>query len=254
MKKILLIILVVSTDNIYCNEIHNRDRELLLSHPKNKEVETSLLKKYPESYQAFDSLLQERNKSSGLNSPAYFTAQDSSRFSVSYSLSQDFEDFTKVQSFDLTYLNQFDNSFRELWWGVQLKSTTAKYNAIADENPSAVRGDNLQSLASIGAGIAHRFKALSVAFKTQRTFEILSFFTNYISHLDNTDSAPYTGYGLTTKYTLSRRTSQNFFYAANFSYDWAFVEKTTPRKKESLTDRSLVFAWTTFGLELGYIF
>ncbi len=265
MKKLIYLIFILTQLTAFAaDDSEKRDRELLLSNPKDQNITAEQLNKYPEIYQFTDSVLSERSNETGMIGDAYYTREDNNRLSLSYSLSFDYEDFTKIQTADFVYLNQFDDSYQYLWWGVHAKATIAKYSAIADERTSTsgdpdsvantTRNDEIQNFNLFGVGLGHRFKVLSEAFGTQRMFEIISVFANYVIHLDNTDKQRYTGYGLTTEYSLSRRSRSGFFYGGKLSYNWALVEKPAVTEEQKLADRSLVFGWTTFGLEIGYIF
>jgi len=263
MKILLILLYLFSIAAFATEENKDRDREILLSEPKSENISAEDLNKFPEVYQFTDSVLSERDSETGINSEAYYTRQDRNRVSISYSLSQDYEDPTKVQTADIMYFNQFNDSYRLFWWGVQAKITSARYDAIAEERVSlsgdansdanTTRDQELQSFTILGVGLAHRFKVLSEAFGTDRMFEFISVFGNYILHVDSTDEERYTGFGYTAEYNLSRRTGEGFFYGGKVSYNWALVQRPQV-DEEKLADRSLVFGWTSFGLEIGYIF
>ncbi len=263
MKILLILLPFITASHVFAQEILEQDREELLRRLINEKISREELNKYPEIYQFSDSVLSERSIETGIRSDAYYTRQDDRRFSLSYSFSYDYEDITKIQTFDLNYFNQFDNSYRQMWWGAQIKSTTAKYDAIADERTSTsgnsnsvantTRNSELQSFTIMGLGLGHRFKILAEAFDTQRMFEFIAVYANYILHVDNTNSDTYSGYGYNAEYSINRRTNGGFFYGAKLSYNWALVEKA-PVDDEKLNDRSLVFGWTSVGFELGYIF
>lgn len=263
MNKVLIATLLLFSIVSHADENLQRDRELLLEHSKGSQVDTKKLNRYPEIHQFSDSILQELNSSTGIYNDAYYTRKDSSRFSLAYGFSHDYEQFSKVQSFDFTYLNQFDDSFQELWWAFEIKQTTAKYNSIADErvsttnDPNSVaakqRDENTQSLTTFGIGISHRFKTLSSVFNTERLFETISVFANYNLHTDSTDSEKYAGVGYNADYTLGYRSSHGLYYGGKVSYNWALVGRTQV-DNESLNDRTLVFGWTSIGIECGYFF
>jgi len=105
----------------------------------------------------------------------------------------------------------------------------------------------------MGLGAGYRFRALSSQFFTDRFFENISVFGNYMFHSDGTNQEKYKGYGYTAEYGLNYRSSKKLFYGGKLSYNWAMVERA-PIDDESLSARSLVFGWLTFGFELGYYF
>jgi hypothetical protein len=82
---------------------------------------------------------------------------------------------------------------------------------------------------------------------------MVSVFGNYNFHADSTDSESYSGFGYTAEYSLSYRSSKRFFYGGKISYNWALVDRSQV-DEEDLTERSLVFGWTTVGFEFGYFF
>ena len=259
MIRIIIVTIFFCSINIYANDIADRNRELLLTPKKN--ISISDLEKYPEIYRMDNSILKQRDSDTSILSDAYFTLNDPSRLSVTYGLSHDYEDITKVISLDINYLDRFENSYQGLWWGMQFKSVSGKYSALADERVSTTgnsnsvanttRSENIQSFSILGLGFGHQFKALAQAWETNRLFEVISIYGNYIIHSDSTDSQTYSGYGYTADYQLSYRTNNSFFYGGKISYNWALVEGEQIGT-ELLIDRSLVFGWTTLGLEIGY--
>jgi hypothetical protein len=262
--KTVLILLTLSFASVTHADVNlERDRELLLENRKSTHIHGKELNTFPEIYLHEDSTLKERNKATGLYSDPIYTRQDTTRLSVSFSFSVDYEDLTKIQSFDGTYSKQFDNSYKDLWWGVHFLRTSAQYNAIADERTSTSgssdsvantdRRDNLQTFSIFGFGLSHRFKTLSEAWNTERVFEMVSVYGNYIFHNDQTDDERYSGFGYTADYSLTYRTSQSIFYGAKVSYNWVLIDRPQVNE-ENLNDRSLVFGWTSIGFEAGYVF
>lgn len=233
-----------------------RDRQNLITPKPPQSVSTSDVESFPEIYLHNNSVLQERNAETGLYSTAYFTAKDESKFSASYMFSQDYEDFTKVSSFDLNYQNKFDNDWEQMWWGILLKRTIAKNDAIAEDSIAKngePRSSNQQSFTTLGFGYGHRFKTLSSFLETQRVFETVSVYVNYVFHIDSTDSQRYQGFGYNADYGLHYRSSESLFYGLKMSYNWAQVERAA-ENNEKLSDRSIVFGWFQLGFEIGYYF
>jgi hypothetical protein len=234
-----------------------RDEKLLLQQIPLENITTDQLNSYPDLYLSDDSILQSTDYSTGMVQDSYYTGSDSTRVSLSLNFSQDYEDPDKVRVLDFQYLSRIDNSYLKYWWGLQFKSATAKYSAIADESTSDTlageRGNNTQSFTIVGLGLGHRFRALASQFFTDRFFENVNVFGNYIVHTDGTNSEQYTGYGYTAEYGLNYRSSTRLFYGGKLSYNWAIVERAN-QDEEPLSARSLVFGWMTLGFELGYYF
>jgi hypothetical protein len=255
MKKIILPLILVSLSS-FAQTYSAREREVLLTPKDSKILRSQEVNKLPEVYLFGDSILQERNEDTGMYSDTYYTANDQSRFSASIAFSQDYEDPSKVYTIDMIYLNKFDNDYEELWWGLQLKRTTAKHSAIAEDTTATnglLRAENQQLFTIVGAGVGHRFKTFSEAFNTERVFETINVYMNYVFHLDNTDSEQYQGYGYTAEYGLHYRSNHSLFYGTKLSYNWAQVERSA-QNDEKLIARSLVFGWLNVGFEIGYYF
>ncbi len=226
-------------------------------------IEADELNEYPEIHQSEESILREYSSSTGTYSDPYYTKNDNGVFSLSYSLATSYDEPSSLASFEGTYLNAFDTSYQNLWWGVQLRRTAANYDAIADERTSSsgdtnsvantTRGSNQQVLLSLGLGLSYRLKALTYAFDVERLFETTSFFLSYIGHKDSTDDETYRGYGYNAEYVFAYRTSKSFYYGLKLSYHWVLLERAAI-DEETLADRSLIFGWTSLGVDFGYIF
>jgi hypothetical protein len=76
---------------------------------------------------------------------------------------------------------------------------------------------------------------------------------NYIFHLDGKTSEQYRGFGATMEYGLHRRIGESFFGGAKLSYNLASLERAK-KDDEDKIDRSLVFRWTSIGIEFGYYY
>lgn len=262
MKRIVFIIFTLTLSIAQANQA-DRDRRILLKPSDSVTPTTRDLNSYPDIYLSKDSIIADRNLDTGVIDDPFHTLNDKGMVSFSYQFSYDYEDFTKISSFEASYKHKFEESYTEMWYGVQLKRTTAKYDAVAEERVSAsgntnsvateIREENLQSLTSIGLGLGHRFKTLSLAFDSSRIFETLMVYGNYVFHVDSTDSEKYTGFGYNADYSLLYRSSKSMTYGMKLSYNWAMVERERV-DDEKLPDRTLVFGWTALGFELGYYF
>ena len=259
MNKLVLIFLFITLVSCAAtSDQKKREREILLQPDRLTELDTDDLNSYPEIYLKNESALQEIDSDLGVVQDAYFTGTDNTKLSFSLNFSQDFEDPSKVQTVDFIYNKRLRGNYQEFWWGVQFKRTVAKYNAIANEsgsNPGAVpRADSEQSFSIFGLGIGHRFRALGREFLSDRFFEMINVYGNYVFHLDNGEDEKYQGFGYTAEYSLQYRSSEQLFYGTKLSYNWALVERDDPEDDTSLAQNSLVFGWFTLGFELGYYF
>ncbi len=241
------------------------DRRILLKEEDPQKISVDQINSFPEVYTTTESVLENRNDDTGIVEEAFYTASDEIRISISYQFSMDYEDFAKIQTYDASYLNKFDNSYLGLWWGLHIKSTSAKYSAVAEEissssstvdpnsNANNVRGDNTQNFLIGGFSLAHRFKMLDKLIEINRVFDVVKIGLNYVQSFDSTTSDTYQGQGYSAEYSLEYRSSKDFFYAAKLDYNWITVERSAI-DEERLPDRSLVYGWTSLGFELGYYF
>lgn len=235
---------------------HERDREILLQGENLDNISAEKLNTYPEIYLFNESIIQEMDMEKGVIDDAFYTGTDNSRLSISMSFSQDYEDPGKVQTLDIIYQTRMKWNYKQYWWALQFKRTTAEYSAIADEstsNTTVPRQTDLQSFSFIGAGVGHRFRALAAQLESDRFFESINIYGNYVFHIDSTTKDRYQGYGYTAEYGFSYRSGRRLTYGTKLSYNWALVEREK-ENDESLQARSLVFGWLTLGFELGYYF
>ena len=229
-----------------------REREILLENKRDESIQQNEIYDLPEIHQNNHRLLKDLDSRSGIFSDTYYTKYDKGKLGVSYSHSVNIDDLIEVQSFDVNYMRTFEDSWKEYWWGIQYKFTTANLEAVSDSQPSSTNDDR-QNYSFFGIGAAHRFYTIAHFFNADRMFEMVNIYFNYVLHRDNFEEQNYTGFGYTAEYSFSFRSSKTFFWGGKLSYNWALVEK--PREdEEPLTDRSRVFGWTTIGFELGYIF
>lgn len=254
--KLSLLLVFIIISSCASSSKKQRQREKLLEDKQTKNVQTENLNTYPEIYLANESALQDVDSSEGIVEDAYFTGNDTSRFTLGYNFALDFEQLTKIQSFDFVYSSRISESYRAYWWNVHLQSVTAKYSALANDsesNPGPLRADSDQNLLVFGLGIGHRFRALAGTMGT-RYFETVNAFGNYISHTDSSTEDKYQGYGYSAEYSFNYRSGERLTYGVKFSYNWALVEREKKDDDETLAQRSLIFGWSTFGFELGYYF
>lgn len=237
------------------------DSESLFQQEPIENLTPDKVKSNPEIFTINESLLQDDSGDEGLYSEEYYTKSDSLSFSIGYQIAQDLEKSTKLSVIDFQ-IHKKIASYKDQWWGFQYKSIKGEYSIFANEldpstdpnsDRSTTRGSNIQAMNLIGFGLGYRFKALTAMFNSDRVFENIMAYANYVTNTDSTNSKEYTGYGLTTEYSIQRRFSQYLFFNFKIGYNLASIsrEQENDEKKE---DRSLVFKWTTLGLDFGYYF
>lgn len=259
---LFLLSLSVSTFAKTRKVMNEVDRDILFEQKEASSITPSDISKEPEIYLDSESLFRDEDSSAGIYTDLYYTKNDSLRISFAYHVSQDYEEFSKLQVLDFQIHKKIP-SYKDQWWGIQLKRVVGKYSAFADEltsdsgHPNAdantKRFDNEQSMSMFGFGYGQRFRLLGDLINSDKVFESLMAFANYVYLLDSTNSNKYEGYGLTAEYGLQRRISKGFFAGVKLGYNLASVVRpaTTDEKKE---DRSLVMKWTSLGFEFGYYF
>ena len=132
---------------------HERDREILLRGDNLDEVTSDKLNSYPEIYLFNESVIQEIDTEKGVLEDAFYTGTDNSKLSVSMNFSQDYENPGKVQTLDIIYQTRMKWNYKQYWWALQFKRTTAEYSAIADEstsNTTTARNSDQQTFSFIG--------------------------------------------------------------------------------------------------------
>lgn len=231
------------------------------STPRNLPLEEIITQ--PELHLENESIIQDADTDLGVYTDAYYTGKDSNRLSFAFHFTHDYQNISKLSSFEAQMLFEFDH-YRESWWGFILKSTAANYSAVAEEvtgsqsgNPDAnsntIRLDNKQTINSIGPGIGYRFKFLSAWNSSERLYEKVVAFLTYNFHRDSTDDRQYTGLGYTADYGLHYRSSDRFFYGGKISYNYVALVREAI-SNEDKPDRSLVMGWTSLAFEIGYYY
>jgi len=265
MKSLILILVLFNISSLFAatkNRKETIDRLILFEQENLEKTSPAVLSAEPEIYLENESLLRDEDTSAGIYSDLYYTKNDHLRISFAYHFSHDFEEFSKLQVIDFQVLKKIP-SYKDQWWGVQVKRVVGKYSNMADEltttststdaNAKTIRNANEQSMTLLGFGYGHRFRMLGDIFKSDRIFESIMAFGNIVSHLDHTDSEKYQGYGLTAEYGIQRRMSKGFFTGLKFGYNIASLERAK-KSDEKKQDRSLVLQWSSIGFEFGYYF
>ena len=210
----------------------------------------------PDVFLVDESLISEDR--GGYMEPVY-TGLDKNRFALSGQISFNHKEPNELSSLELLFSRQLAN-FTELWVSFAAKTTTGKYEAFAEEisvdapAEEAALAQSNQSLTTFGLGAGYRFRALGRILKNDRFFESVDTFLTYHLHLDGSSDTNFQGFGLQADYGLHYRAAESFYYGIKFSYNLASLRRAARQEGESLQDRSMVFAWLSSGIELGYYY
>ena len=240
-----------TTDRIFLYQIPDSEKLTPQQIQNNQEV---LLEK--------DSLLRDMDETSGVSGNYYYTKNDQGRLSFAYHVSHDYEKLNKLQAIDFQVLKKV-KSFKEHWWGLRINRVIGKYNTFADElkvstghpdaDANSKRYDAEQSMTILGVGFGYRFKILQDFLNSDRIFETLMAYGNFIYHLDSSTETQYRGYGVSMDYGIHKRIGDSFFAGGKLSYNLASLERPKKTDEDKL-DRSLVFRWTSLAFEFGYFY
>ena len=205
-----------------------------------------------------EALIPTSHSEDNLIGDPHYTQGDVAGFSIAGQIAPDYDDFAQIQSFELGYRYRWGTE-SDFWITAMFKLTQGDYDALADERSGSsgdaliTRGQNTQTFNTFGLGGGYRFRAFADLFSFERVFETSHAYITYSQHDDGTNSQNYSGFGLMADYSLNYRASRSFFYGLKMSYNWRFMERVQ-EGSEPLSDRTLIFGWTSFGLEIGYIY
>ncbi len=157
MIKLAIFFLSITVSFSAFSEYTERDRLLKPENPN--DLNPQRLTEDSEIYLFSDSLIRDTDEDLGILGDYYYTGKDKNRLSFSVHFSSDYSDVGKVSTISGQYLSKLDN-YKQLWWGFQIKRTTAKYSALADEIQSTsghsdsdsitVHGEDDQSMTILG--------------------------------------------------------------------------------------------------------
>ena len=257
--KIVLLFFLFSFNAISAESV---DRLILFETESPEKIGLRQANENKEIYLEKESMLRDKLDDSGMLGDLYYTASDKGRLSLAYHVSHDYEKLSKLQAIDFQILRRM-NSYQDQWWGIQIKRVVGKFNAMAEEveassnHPNAnsldLRLDSDQSMTIFGLGLGYRFNILKDFFKSDRVFEQIMAYGNYIYHLDGSSDTKYQGYGLSAEYGIHKRITKVFLIGTKLSYSIASLTRPAESDEDKL-DRSLVLKWTSIGLEIGYLF
>lgn len=252
MKKLISLSLLFLSPSLLADlTIEEREREVLLENKKDRNITQQEVFDFPEIHNYNHKLHKDLDDDAGVFTDTYFTRYDSGKLGLAYGFSVNIDDPGEIFSLDVSYMRAFENSWREYWWGLQAKLTRTEIEPVSDTLKAST--DDIQEMIFYGVGLGHRFKTLGVLFDSDRLFEIVSVYVNYVTHRDNFAQEDYTGIGYNADYTISYRSSKHFYWGGKISYNWILVDQPAENGNK-LSERSRVLGWSSIGFELGYIF
>lgn len=235
------------------------ERKRLFQRENPAKLKSSEINDFKDIFLYENSLLIEETDN-GVFADDFYTGKDKNRFFMSYQFSSNYEEPNGVTSLELGFQRKMED-FKDTWFTLTLKRTIAEYDEIADESTSSgtnadgntTRFNAQQSFTTIGGGIGYRFRALSDLIENDRFFETCFAVLNYSAHLDNATGKKYNGFGMNMDYGLHYRSTSSFYYGGKLSYNIMPMVRE-PEDEEKREARSLVFGWTSLGVEIGYFY
>ena len=255
--KCLLLILLLSQNVFAVHPLELSDEE------KNPDTEQVLIKK-PEKYLRDESMIYDLNTELGIKDQRKYTGNDSNKFAIAGHISGDYEHFNDLLGVEFNYMHRSQN-YNQIWYGFQLfqnrtffDSITQNHTAEAGHNANAEsqyqRPNNVKTnIFAGGLGVGYRFKLLLEFLPTEDMFETVDVYINYLTMDETFIDQKYNGYGLTTNYSIHKRSSTKYFYGGKISYNIASVTRDAIGD-ESKSDRSFAIGWLSLALELGFFF
>lgn len=253
MKYLILLLLPL---NVYAQNIFDFTEDEI-----NPDSEEILIKK-PEKYLRHESMIYELNTNLGIKDQRRYTGTDKNRFSIAGHVSGNYEQISDILGGEITYMRR-TTRYNQIWWGAQFFQHNTYFDAISQNsraggNPNSeasfIRpGDTKNTVMGLGLGVGYRFKLLLEFFPTEDVFESVDVFVNGIQLDESFIEQKYRGYGLTTNYSIHKRSGTSYFYGGKISYNVASVTRKA-LGTESKSERSLSLGWPSFALELGFFF
>jgi hypothetical protein len=253
MKYLILLLLPL---NVYAQNIFDLTEDEI-----NPDSEEILIKK-PDKYLRHESMIYELNTNLGIKDQRRYTGTDRNRFSIAGHVSGNYEQISDILGGEITYMRR-TTRYNQIWWGAQFFQHNAYFDAISQNsraggNPNSeasfIRpGDTKNTVMGLGLGVGYRFKLLLEFFPTEDVFESVDVFINGIQLDESFIEQKYRGYGLTTNYSIHKRSSTSYFYGGKISYNVANVTREA-LGTETRSERSLSLGWPSFALELGFFF
>lgn len=223
----------------------------LLDDEEERPSDRDVLQIYKEKYQRDESMVDPISSTTGVRDMRRYTSLDRNKLSLAFHLNGQYESLSGLQGFEASYLRRVDN-WSKLWIGGTVRASSADFSEItknkttgleaADQRPPNAN----QSIFGVGLGVAYRLKLFLDFFPTRDVFEFVTVYGMYNTVKDEFTSNSYAGYGLTTEYSLHKRSRTSFFYGGKFTHNISWVEEER--------NRNFSLGWYTFALEAGFIF
>lgn len=255
--KYLIFIILFSQHVLAVEPLELSDEE------KNPNTETILIKQ-PEKYLRHESMIYDLNTDLGIKDQRKYTGTDSNKFAVAGHVSGDYERVNDLLGIEFNYMHK-SASYSQLWYGVQFFQHRTFFDAIT-QNQEAEAGDNANdesqtqrpnnvknTILGVGVGVGYRFKLLMEFFQTEDVFETVDVYGNFLNMNEGYIDQNYKGYGLTTNYSIHKRSSSTYFYGGKLSYNLGYVTRD-PIGTESKGDRSFSIGWLSLAFEMGVFF
>jgi len=245
-----LILLLLLTSPLYA-AYENPSEAYLLDDEEEKPSDRDVLQTYKEKYQRDESMVDPISTTTGVRDMRRYSGLDRNKLSLAFHLNGQYESISGLQGFEASYLRRVDN-WSKLWIGATVRATSVDFAEITKNKSSGPEAafqrppNATQSIIGAGFGVAYRLKLFLDFFPTEDVFEYVQVFGMYNTLKDEFSSKNYNGYGLTTEYSLHKRSRSSFFYGAKFTHNMSWVEE------ERNSNFSL--GWYTFALEAGFIF
>jgi hypothetical protein len=256
MKYLLLIILF--SQNIFALDPYELSDE-----EKNPSTQDVLIKQ-PEKYLRDDSMIYDLNTELGIKDQRKYTGTDRNKFAIAGHVSGDYERFSDLLGLEFNYMHKSER-YSQIWYGAQLFQHRTMFDAIT-QNQAAEAGDNpndesqtqrpnnvKDTILGVGVGVGYRFKLLMEFFPTEDVFETVDVYGNFLTMNETYIDRSYKGYGLTTNYSIHKRSSSTYFYGGKLSYNLGVVTRDAIGT-ESEGDRSFSIGWLSLAFEMGVFF
>jgi hypothetical protein len=229
----------------------NPDEAYLLNDEETNPGDREIMQTYKEKFLRDESVVDPISSTTGVRDMRRYTGRDRNRLSLGLHVNGQYEALSALQSLEGTYMRRMDN-WSKLWIGGTVRATGASFSEITQNKttgPEAAsqRPNNAtQSIIGAGLGVGYRLKLFLDFYPMKDVFEFVNVYGMYNMMKDEFTGDTYSGYGLTTEYSLHKRTRTSFFYGAKFTHNISWVQLNS--------DSNFSLGWYTFALETGFIF
>lgn len=255
--KYLLLVFFVSQNALAIGPFDLSEEE------KNPDTQEILINK-PEKYLRHESMIYDLDTDLGIKEQRKYTGTDRNKLALAGHVSGSYEHVTDVLGFEFNYMHRTER-YNQIWYGIQFFQHRTFFDTIttnqtpeAGDNPNDEsqfpRPNNVKNtILAGGVGVGYRFKLLMDFFPTEDVFEGIDVFANYLSLDETYIGSKYQGYGLTTNYSIHKRSNTKYFYGGKLSYNIGTVTRDAIGT-ESKADRSFTLGWLSAALEMGFFF